>query len=111
MAEGGFWAHEAWFMDSWIIAVPPGFPLDEFKQQNFVSNSNQSIKLIKKAYQSKKSKAHRRIKRSKELSKFLNERSINKKNYRSGGYRGGSTIVSGDEFFIRDDIEVKKGKK
>ena len=49
MAEGGFWAHEKWFMDSWIIAVPPGFPIDEFKQENFVpDNNNQSEKLKRK---------------------------------------------------------------
>ena len=41
----------------------------------------------------------------------MNERSENKKNYRSGGYTGGSKIVSGDEFYKRDDAEVKRGKK
>ena len=30
MEEGGFWAHEQWFMDSWYIWVPPAFPLENF---------------------------------------------------------------------------------
>ena len=112
MAEGGFWAHEAWFMDSRVIAIPPGFPIDEFKQENFVSdNNNQSVRIKRKAYLSKNSEAHRKITSKKRLSKYLNERSENKKNYRSGGYKGGSTVVSGDECYERDDAEVKKGKK
>ena len=113
MAEGGFWAHEAWFMDSRVIAIPPGFPIDEFKQENFVSDkNNQSVRIKRKAYLSKNSEAHRKITSKKRLSKFfLNERSENKKNYRSGGYKGGSTVVSGDECYERDDAEVKKGKK
>ena len=78
MAEGGFWAHEKWFMDSWIIAIPPGFPIDEFKQENFVSdNNNQSVKIKKKAYLSKKSEANRK-RRSKIMRKYIEDAERNK---------------------------------